>query len=79
MADATSELSCAYDVLSVLNSFVLEAKVLQSQRAQGVAKSRKMEQEYDLIHEIGGSELLEDICKSRLWYRIESVEKSLDI
>ena len=66
MADATSELSCAYDVLSVLNSFVLEAKVLQSQRAQGVAKSKKMEQEYDLIHEIGGSELLEDICKSRL-------------
>ena len=67
MADATSELSCAYDVLSVLNSFVLEAKVPQSQRAQGVAKLKQMAQKYDSIYEIWGSECLEFICKSRLW------------
>ena len=52
MVDATSELSCAYDVLSVLNSFVLEAKVPQSQRAQGVAKLKQMAQKYDSIYEI---------------------------
>ena len=46
------ELSCAYDVLSVLNSFVLEAKVPQSQRAQGVAKLKQMAQKYDSIYEI---------------------------